>query len=353
MSRADAPVFVDSPDQISVAAVAAAIARNRLLIGLTALFCGVAGGVHALLRPATYSSTAWFKPQVQQAQSQTLMGLASQFGLTLPLGGSGMSPQAYADLAVSREILRPVTMSHYSYHAGSKVVSGTLVDLITPGPKPAEERRESTIAQLGKDIGTTVSKTGAVALKVSTSHPDLSQELAANIMAELDSLNVQTQQGRATPEREFVEQRVAVAEGELHQAEDRLAAFLETNRQFATPQLQLERDRLNRDVSMRQQLYTSLVQAYEAARIDEVRNIPAITILEQPEVPFGPDSRRIPSTTALAFALGIILGLFFAFLRDTWRHLRRLTSGVGPERNTPEAASVLRAARSANISGGA
>ena len=354
MNRVEPPIFVDTPDQISVAALATAIARNRVLICGTAIVCGLAGGLHALTRPATYSATGWFKPQSQQSQSQALAGLASQFGLALPLAGGGGSPKDSADLAVSREILLPVTQARYSYHVGSKLVSGTLVDIYSPGAQPEGLRRESAIAKLTKQVSTTVSKTGAVALKVTTADPGLSQALNANIMAELDSLELRTQQGRATPERIFIEQRVALAEDSLHQAENRLAAFLEANRQVTTPQLQLERDRLNRDVSMRQQLYTSLVQAYQTARIDEVRNIPAITILEMPELPFARDSRRIGATTGIALALGLILGLFVAFLRDTWNHLRRITNSTESGADAlDDSTPARRATRSANVSGSA
>ncbi|MGI8509539.1 MAG: GNVR domain-containing protein [Gemmatimonadaceae bacterium] len=325
MNSVERAAPVDESDQISVAAVTRAIARNRVLICGVALAAGVAGGVRAAMRPTTFTASALFKPQAQQYQQQAIAGLASQIGLSLPFGSTGMTPQAYADLAVSSEILRPVAESQFSYRAGPQVVSGTLAELYNPGPAPVAQKRDATVGLLAKQVATTVSKTGAVVLKVKTPHPELSQELAARIIEEIDSLNVRTQQGHATPEREFVEQRVAIAEAELRQAEGRLAAFLESNRQFNTPQLQLDRDRLNRDVTMRQQLYTSLVEAYQRARIDEVRNMPAITVLESPELPYAPDPRRTVSTVVLGIALGAVLGLFMAFLRDTWHRLRRIT----------------------------
>ncbi|HEV2642063.1 MAG TPA: GNVR domain-containing protein [Candidatus Elarobacter sp.] len=179
-----------------------------------------------------------------------------------------------------------------------------------------------------------------MALKVTTPHPELSQQLASRIVDELDSLNLRTQQGRATPERQFIEQRMAIAEGELHQAENRLAAFLESNRQFATPQLQLDRDRLNRDVAMRQQLYTALVEAYQRARIDEVRNMPAITVLEPAEQPYAPDSRRVVSTIVIGLAFGTVLGLFVAFARDSWKHLRLVVERDESQRAAADDASA-------------
>ena len=321
MNRVETSVHRDAPDQISVAAVARAIRRNAFFIVVVALICGLLAAAHAVTRATTFTAIAWFKPQAQQNQSQAIAGLASQFGLSLPTGGT-MTPQAYADLAVSREVLRPVTELPYSYRVGSSTVRGTLIDLYAPRGGAPDQRRDATIALLAQQVNTSVSKTGAVALKVTTSHGELSQQLAVSIMGQIDSLNLETQKGRATPEREFVQQQMAIAENDLSQAENRLAAFLQSNRQIVTPQLQLERDRLARDVTMRQQLYTSLVEAFQRARIDEVRDMPVITVLERPDVPLVPDSRRIPSTTALGLVFGLVLGLFIAFLRDTVRHLR-------------------------------
>lgn len=324
MNLTEPPVFVEGPDQISVAALGRGIWRSRALIMVTMLIVGAAGLTHAVFRRTTYTATAWFRPQSQPSQTQSIAGLASQFGLVLPLGGSGMTPQAYADLATSREVLRPVSLSSYTYQDGGKAVTSRLVDIYSSGAAPLEQRVDGTVGLLTRQVNTTVSKTGAIALRVTTAHPELSKELAASIIDQIDSLNLRTQQGRATPERVFIEQRLTVAQDELRQAEDRLTAFLEANRQIATPQLQLDRDRLSRDVAMRQQLYTSLVDAYQRARIDEVRDMPAITVLEDATLPYAPDSRRIGSTTALALALGLVLGLFLAFIRDTWRSLRRV-----------------------------
>jgi uncharacterized protein involved in exopolysaccharide biosynthesis len=50
-------------------------------------------------------------------------------------------------------------------------------------------------------------------------------------------------------------------------------------------------DRLVNNVTLRQQIYTSVAQAYEQARIDEVRDTPVITVVEAPLLPAKPDPR--------------------------------------------------------------
>jgi len=93
-----------------------------------------------------------------------------------------------------------------------------------------------------------------------------------------------TRQSQAAAERGFTEERMAEAQEELRAAENELQRFLQNNRQFQnSPELVFQHDRLQRRVAMRQQVYTSLVQSYEQARIDEVPNTPVITVVEYAE----------------------------------------------------------------------
>ncbi len=100
-------------------------------------------------------------------------------------------------------------------------------------------------------------------------------------------------------------------------AEDSLKAFLVENRQFAnSPQLAFEHDRLQRQVVMRQELVTAMAQAYEQARIDEVRNLPVITVIDQPEPPALPDPRGRLLKLLLGVILGLMAGVALAFIRE-------------------------------------
>jgi uncharacterized protein involved in exopolysaccharide biosynthesis len=99
--------------------------------------------------------------------------------------------------------------------------------------------------------------------------------------------------------------------------------FLETNRQYRqSPQLILEWGRLQRQVDMRNQIYTSLLNAYETARIEEVKDLPVINIIEPPEVPIGPEPRGGVKKTALGLFVGFFLGCLLAFVADRMRRNR-------------------------------
>src|SRR5690606_3331984 len=76
---------------------------------------------------------------------------------------------------------------------------------------------------------------------------------------------------------------------------------------------------LTAEVSLRRQLVLSLAQAYEQARIEEVRNTPVISMLAAPVRPPQPDPRGLVLKTGAAVAVGIILGSLWVMLLTTFR----------------------------------
>jgi len=67
---------------------------------------------------------------------------------------------------------------------------------------------------------------------------------------------------------------------------------------------------------MQQQVYSSLAQAFEQARIDEVRNTPVLTLVDPPNLPAEPDRRWLLAKALLAALLGAMIGAFVALSRD-------------------------------------
>jgi uncharacterized protein involved in exopolysaccharide biosynthesis len=136
-------------------------------------------------------------------------------------------------------------------------------------------------------------------------------------MSEVDSFNLKSRQSQASQERRFTEQRLTQAQADKRQAEDELQAFLQRNRDFrSSPQLSFAYDRLADNVSLRQQLYTTLAQSYEQARIEEVRDTPVITIVEPPMLPARPDPRPFGRAIAVCVLLALVVARFTAVRQD-------------------------------------
>jgi uncharacterized protein involved in exopolysaccharide biosynthesis len=90
-----------------------------------------------------------------------------------------------------------------------------------------------------------------------------------------------------------------------------------------------EHDRLQRRVTMRQQLVTALSEAYARARIEEVRNAPPLTVIEPARLPAFPDARGLLSKSVVALVVGMLLGITLAVIREvTLSRWRTADNGV-------------------------
>jgi len=133
-------------------------------------------------------------------------------------------------------------------------------------------------------------RTGTVRLSVTTPYAALALRVNQRLLEAAEPVQSRQRQSQAAAERRFTEQRLDEVKQELSHAEDKLQAFLQRNRDYRdSPQLSFEQDRLAREVARQQQLYTSLSQAYEQAKIEEVRDTPVFTVVERPDLPIRPD----------------------------------------------------------------
>lgn len=270
----------------------------------------------------TYTADAAFMPQgARDSGGGGLRALAGQFGVSVPGDGGSDTPEFYSDLLGSRTILAPLLADSFTVRGrgSGEVRRGTLAELLEVEGNSPEEVRLRTLEWLRGDAVSRRSDaaTSKVSLSVSTPWPELSAELAERLLEQVNDFNLRNRQSRAAAERVFIEGRLDETRRELEEAEGALRRFLETNRQFSSsPELVFEHDRLQREVALRQGVVSSLSQAFEEARISEVRNLPVITILESPEVPIRHDGRGLALRGVLALLLGGMLGVGYAFIRE-------------------------------------
>jgi uncharacterized protein involved in exopolysaccharide biosynthesis len=114
---------------------------------------------------------------------------------------------------------------------------------------------------------------------------------------------------------QFVEGRFEEAEQELETAEDRLAQFLEQNQNPTTATLQFRRDRLRRQVSFKEQLYSELQSQLTQTRLDLQRRQPVVTVVEEPVPPTNRSAPRRTFIVLLMVVVGSLFGILGAFLK--------------------------------------
>jgi uncharacterized protein involved in exopolysaccharide biosynthesis len=290
--------------------------RSRVAIILTAVLIAVLTGAVVMSTPRTYSSTTSFLPQGGKPNSP-LNGLAAQLGVDVPGGTSGgSSPQFYAQLADSRHLLSKVAEQSF-------VVDGRTVPLAnilrTENANPVVQR-ELTIRALQAAVSTEVDlQTSIVSVSVRAPNPQVARDLVSSVLSAISLYNLETRQSQARAERVFTEQRLADAATELRRAEDDMESFLRSNRVLGSPSLVADKERLSRQVSLRNQIYAQLAGAYEQSKLEEVRDTPVLTVLDPPEVPIEPNPRGLVTKTLLGFIIGALIAAVLAVLINRLR----------------------------------
>jgi uncharacterized protein involved in exopolysaccharide biosynthesis len=247
-------------------------------------------------------------------------GLAAQFGLSSFSQEGSQSPQFFADLVTSPTVLRDVASARYTIEANGHKVTQSLIQAYGKRTGSPSEQMEAAAKELAEHLSTSVSvKTGLVTLKVTNSNPDLAAQIASTLIDRINAVNLRLRQEQAAADRQFAELQVAGLAGELRAAEDRLQQFMQENRDIRTPRLTLEQDRLSRDVSMKQSVYSAMQSSYEQDRIESLRDNPVIAVVDYPTRPPTADSRGVIKGLIGGVLVGFLIGIIASLILDLSR----------------------------------
>ena len=278
---------------------------------LTALTLGV-----VLIRGTDWIATSRFAPDTSGGEMARVAGLAAQFGIA-QIPSSSESIEFYAALVKSPDLLREAAMTTYRFPKdvdGSDTLSGTYLELAGIDAGGGEEAIREAVRDLDEhvSVGTDL-RSGLVTIQTEAPWAGLSTALNRRLLDLVGEFNLQKRQSKAAAERRFSQERLSEGQTELESAENELERFMEENRRWeSSTDLTFQVERLQRRVALRQQVVASLAQAFEQARIDEVRNTPVVTVIDRPENSVR--RQRSPLSQAfLALVLGTMAGMVLAF----------------------------------------
>ena len=320
------------------------LVRGRVWLLVLPLVVGI--GVFAFTRAnMRYVAEATIRPQSNTPNVAPLSGLAAQFGVSLPGASLGDPVGLYAELARSRRVLEQTVEHRFAVAltpSSPDSTRGSLLDLLEIRGQ-GEDRIRRGMDRLYSMTDVAVDRdAGLVMIGVRSEWPELSRSILRQMLRRMNELTIQLEQDRAEREREFIEGRLQEAKQGLDGAEAEVSDFLLRNRSYeGSPPLVLEYARLQRQVELRQQIYATLAQAYEQARLDEVRNTPSFGLVDPPDGPVREASRpgrdaAVWMLLSAAMVLLVVLGM------DWLRRFRRLS---------PNAAAELSAALEALVPG--
>ena len=305
---------------------------TRAYVRLAALFA-VSGAILVMLiwlvapREYTSSTELILAGQQDMELSGALAALGGRFGLTPP--GVSENPYFIVGLIKSRDVLTAVALDTFVVDEAQ-----TLVEILTHRRPDTPKNIARARRKLRRSLSTRVNlRSDVVSVWVEMPDPDLARAVLQALVAETTAATQRIEQTQARQRRKFIERRLELARKQLLNAEERQQAFYERNVRFEqSPDLTLAERRLQREVLSRQQLATSLARDLEEALQSEASDVPTLTVITVPDLPWR---KSWPSGSKLLIA-GFGAGLVVATILTLLAVRIRQAATVGPL-DTPRA----------------
>ena len=154
-------------------------------------------------------------------------------------------------------------------------------------------------------------RTGLIRIKTTFSDPIISSEIANFIGSQVQNYIQKENSAQSTKEKVFISERLLIVKEELESAELELNTFKERNRGYEdSPELFMVFSRYFRDVEAKKEVFLTLQQQLELARIEEVRQSPILHILD-----FAVPATRYSSPNRVLFlVLFALIGFFASYI---------------------------------------
>jgi uncharacterized protein involved in exopolysaccharide biosynthesis len=329
------------------------VAKKKILVYTLLVF--LLGGILVVLTsPVEYVSSATTISESEEgdiAGLNRLGGLAGMAGINLPTASSStFSPGMYPDVISSRSFLLSLIdeefffetkgqeMSLKEYYLEERpgnIISKTLrfifglptkiLNLFSPGKpgassdlpieKPTEKdflrttsADEYVIGQLRKRINID-NENRLMTLNVKGPEPLISAQLNSIVLNRLIAYVTEYKTDKQRINLEFVEERTKEAEQKFKDAQLALALFRDSNQGIVTQKARTREEFLQAEFNIAFNVYNTLKQDEEQARIQLKKETPVFTTFEPAVVPLGNAEPNTPFILIIAIFLGLFIGM--------------------------------------------
>lgn len=368
------PYMMEDDDEIDLMEIAAKIWKGRRLIIITTGIFILLGLFVALGSAEEYESQVRLMPETRQpTMSGGLGGLARQFGIS---GGSqqqgeGIPPALYPEITRSTVLMQQllqydvdlpegdgqVTLfDYFTEHRSPSAVSiaqrytiglpftilGGVRSLFSSdeeaaagGPSDidyeiAGDRKIERILRLNRQeweviealrdrISTGLDQeNGMVSVSVKLPDPDMAADVADQVVQFLIGYITENRTEKARQDAEFIEQRYEESLERFEEAQEALARFRDQNRGDLTALARTREQRLQSEYDLTFNLYNTMAERREEARIKLQEDTPVVNVIEPAAVPDRRSEPRRGMLMVIYTLLGGILGTGLIFLQSLW-----------------------------------
>ncbi len=287
--------------------------KRRWMIIVGVFLCVLLTGIYSKRQSPVYKAYAQFLPSKDP-------DMTSRMG-TLIGGGrvesfeSNVTSEYYAEL-----LKRSMFLERIANRKFNSKRYGKEVDLFSFYEIEADNETERLVKVYNAIKGSlevsTHRTTKVITISYSTGEPELSAAITNAFIDELIKYNRDVRDSKAGRNLKFIEGQLNDNRKLLKDAESSLANFAAKNRIIASPDLEVEKDRLERNVKIQEEVYTTLKKQLELAKIEEQEEKPVIEILESAAPPLYKSSPKTRKNVILAGLVSLFLFVGLAFVME-------------------------------------
>jgi len=148
----------------------------------------------------------------------------------------------------------------------------------------------------------------------------LAKQIADHAYNSVIEYSNEIQNKKGYEKSQFIRTRLSEVKDDLKKAEDNMLIFLERNISLSSPALSLERSRLQKNIDLSSQLYFSLSDQLEIAKIDETDNTSSIFLLDEPKMSY----KKAGTDFSRGIFIVFIGSFFFCLIVDLFLQRNRL-----------------------------
>jgi uncharacterized protein involved in exopolysaccharide biosynthesis len=291
---------------------------KRRLILLATLGVAALTALIVLLIPNEYTSVATVLPTGNSDKMAELKALA---GLTTPMSSDANSSDLFPSVLQSQAVRDAVLKRTYTFVDDGKTRTINLPDYydLSNKDKLRVELADNTTVSMDR-------KTGLITLSFTSEYAGLSRQVNQAYLDELENFNLYKRRSTGKENAAYLEQQVSNKLKELNNAEKQLEEFQKVNRDWETssnPEVLARLAALQREAEVKNQTYLYLTRQYEIAKFEAQKDVPIVSILDQPSLPTVKSYPKRAMAVAMATILAFIAVLGLVLTTEVLRQIAR------------------------------
>ena len=166
-------------------------------------------------------------------------------------------------------------------------------------------------------------RSGIITISAEFPDPRVAAQIGQHSVNYLTDYITQYRTGKAQRDLEFVQERHEEKKTDFHKAQLNLASFRDANRNIVSLTAQTEEQRLQDQYNLAFNVYNSLAQQLEQARLKVQEETPVIKILEPVQVPMEKSKPKRSVIMIISILLGGVSGVILIFGRYFWINITK------------------------------